>query len=712
MVELLAPAGNIDCFYAAIAAGADAVYMAGDRFGARASATNFTEEEFIDCLHYAHICGKKIYLTFNTLIKEREWKDVYDFILPLYREGLDGIIIQDIGLIKYLSEAFPSLPLHASTQMTITDASSAELLKSLGICRIVPARELSIDEIVCLKKETGLEIETFVHGALCYSYSGQCLFSSFLGGRSGNRGRCAGPCRLPYSIVDGNGRKVATDIKYPLSLKDLCTIDYIPMLIEAGIDSFKIEGRMKSPEYVAGVTSVYRKYIDYYYENKSCDVSKKDREILMKLYLRSFVGCGYYKQHNGADMITAADPSYNCQDEKTVMDIRDRFLNEKYRIPVDMEAHMRVEEPMKLTVTLGDITVSADGGIVDAATKKSATFEDVKKQLSKLGNTSFCLGILDIDMGNDCFLPVSALNELRRDAIDKLESAILDKYKRTNAKRPECTISKSMDRQECRFIATVSTIEQMEALMNSPVDVICVSYDLFYNKTVDAKCIEECHRAGKLAYIALPRIMRLRDDKYFKKFAQDIEVLAADGLLVRNLEELSFVIKCGLKLPLMLDYTMYAWNKSSLSFYKQYGDVTAPLELSLHQIDDLEDKDMIVPVYGHTPLMVSANCVYKTTGSCISDNGIHSDIKLKDRMNKEHFVINNCVHCYNEIFNAVPTSLHKYMKDITKKYSGVRLDFTVETKEETKEIVRFFTGESNVCPIDEFTLGHIDKGAI
>lgn len=259
-VELLSPAGNYESFLGAINAGADAVYLGGTKFGARAYADNFTEEEICKAIFYAHLFQKKVYLTVNTLMKNPEMDELYDYLSPFYEAGLDGVIVQDLGVFMFIREHFPHLALHVSTQMTITGVNGAKLLKELGAERIVPARELSLEEIIKMKQETGLEIETFIHGAMCYCYSGQCLFSSILGGRSGNRGRCAGPCRLPYQI--GTDKK--NDVEYPLSLKDMCTLEILPDLIEAGIDSFKIEGRMKKPEYAAGVTSIYRKYIDLY----------------------------------------------------------------------------------------------------------------------------------------------------------------------------------------------------------------------------------------------------------------------------------------------------------------------------------------------------------------------------------------------------------------------------------------------------------------
>ena len=279
--ELLAPAGNMECFKAAINAGADAVYIGGQKFGARAFAGNFTDEEVIEAIRLAHFWNKKVYLTVNTLLKDDEIRELVSYLKPFYEAGLDAVIIQDMGVLRLCRQHFPGLSLHISTQMTVTESGAANLLKELGAERIVPARELTLDEIQKLKKESGLEIETFIHGAMCYCYSGQCLFSSFLGGRSGNRGRCAQPCRQPYQTsLQKKGKK---EEHYPLSLKDMCVLPILPRLIAAGIDSFKIEGRMKSAEYVAGVTAMYRKYIDLYFDSpKSFQVSKEDISFCRK----------------------------------------------------------------------------------------------------------------------------------------------------------------------------------------------------------------------------------------------------------------------------------------------------------------------------------------------------------------------------------------------------------------------------------------------
>ena len=338
-VELLAPAGNYQAFIGAMNAGADAVYLGGEKFGARAYADNFTREEICKALRYAHIFGRKVYLTVNTLIKESEFSYLYDYLSPLYEAGLDGVIIQDLGVWQYIREVFPDMALHASTQMAITGEMGARFLKQIGAARIVPARELSLPEIQKIKKKTGLELECFIHGAMCYCYSGQCLFSSILGGRSGNRGRCAQPCRLPYQVSnwpDGLGAKTC----YPLSLKDMCTIEFIPQLIEAGIDSFKIEGRMKKPEYAAGVTAIYRKYIDNYYRHGTEKYTVKDDDMdkLRRLYIRTEVQTGYYDKTNGKEMVTLEKPGYLGADETLCREIAEKYLQREVKYPVSIRA--------------------------------------------------------------------------------------------------------------------------------------------------------------------------------------------------------------------------------------------------------------------------------------------------------------------------------------------------------------------------------------
>ena len=314
MVELLAPAGSYESLRAAVNAGADAVYIGGSRFGARAYADHPDEDALLDGIGYCHLHGKKLYMTVNTLLKEEELEqELYSYLLPYYQAGLDGVIVQDFGVVQYLAEHFPGLPVHASTQMTITGCDSVRVLQRHGVTRVVPARELSLDEVQQIIEETGIEVETFVHGALCYCYSGQCLFSSMIGGRSGNRGRCAQPCRLPFRREDGE-RNMLGSQKYLLSMKDLCTLELLPEIVGAGIASLKIEGRMKRPEYTAGVVSIYRKYLDRLEQMdgkpKHWKADPEDLRTLMDLYNRGGFTGGYYHQHNGPKMMSMERPNH------------------------------------------------------------------------------------------------------------------------------------------------------------------------------------------------------------------------------------------------------------------------------------------------------------------------------------------------------------------------------------------------------------------
>ena len=319
-IELLSPAGSYEGFEAAIGAGADAVYVGGPDFGARAYAQNFTQEELIRAIRTAHIHGRKLYLTVNTLLKNREIREkLFDSLKPLYEAGLDAVIVQDLGVFQFIRRNFPDMHIHASTQMAVTGPEGMKFLEEQGAARVVAARELSLEELAAMHKESSIEIEAFVHGALCYSLSGQCLMSSILGGRSGNRGRCAQPCRLPYQVRKGEDRKFPkTEDLCPLSLKDICTLDILPEIVEAGVMSLKIEGRMKQPGYTAGVTGMYRKYLDILLENRqNYQVTDKDRKYLLDIFNRGGSCTGYYKQHNGPSMMAFSN-------EKNLRNVRRR----------------------------------------------------------------------------------------------------------------------------------------------------------------------------------------------------------------------------------------------------------------------------------------------------------------------------------------------------------------------------------------------------
>jgi len=422
-MELLAPAGSYESLVAAVNAGADAVYMGGTRFGARAYADNPETDRFIDGIKYAHRYKVKVYMTVNTLFKPSEISELKEYIRPYYEAGVDGIIVQDLGAVQVLRENYPDLKFHASTQMTVANVYSAKLLKELGLTRVVPARELSLAEIKKIK-DTGIEVETFVHGALCYCYSGQCLMSSLIGGRSGNRGRCAQPCRLEYTVPNKGYKDPFT----LLSLKDLCSIRLLPQLAKAGIDSLKIEGRMKSPRYTAGVTAVWRKYIDLL-ENvgeEGFKVSPEDIKMLSDIYDRGGTTDGYYFEHNGPDMMAWEDRKDRFgQNEELYAYLDETYVNTIRKIPIKGVVTIRQDRSIQLSaIASGYKPCAIKADRPDKAVNRALTEADILKQLTKTGGTMFEWEELTVDTDGDSFVPMGALNEMRRTVLGALQEEI------------------------------------------------------------------------------------------------------------------------------------------------------------------------------------------------------------------------------------------------------------------------------------------------
>ena len=420
--ELLSPAGTYEGFIGAINAGADAVYFGGTLYSARAFADNFDVNQAVRAIRYAGLFSVRTYLTVNTLTDERELEELPGFLQPYADAGLTGVIVQDLGVLHVIRERFPDLELHASTQMAVTGVYGAKLLKRHGVSRVVPARELSLYELKQLREKAKVEVEAFIHGSMCYAYSGLCLFSGMIGGRSGNRGRCAGSCRLPYKVEN-------SEPTYCLSMKDLNSLADLPALIEAGIDSFKIEGRMKKPEYTAGVTAMYRKYIDRYMSHPdNYRIDQRDLDILRGLYQRTQLENGYLHRHNGKELITMGLPGYAGTDEQLLESIRRQYIEILRTKSVDMYCTVRSGQPVSLTVLSGETAHTEEGIIATPAKSKPMGVSDVKKQLSKLGDTFFSAGEIHIDLDEDSsgvFVPVSALNELRRKALTALEERLI-----------------------------------------------------------------------------------------------------------------------------------------------------------------------------------------------------------------------------------------------------------------------------------------------
>lgn len=735
-IELLAPAGSYEGLVAAVNAGADAVYIGGQKFGARAYADNPMEDDLIKGIRYAHLHGSKVHMTVNTLLKEKELeKELYEYIKPYYQAGLDAVIVQDFGVFSFLREYFPQLPLHASTQMTIAGVPAARLLKENGAQRVVLARELSLAEVKNICSQVDVEVECFVHGAICYCYSGQCLFSSFLGGRSGNRGRCAQPCRLPYETYSGKQKLSKAKELYPLSLKDMMTVEYLPELIQAGITSFKIEGRMKRPEYAAGVVEIYRRYIDGYLEHPDrFHVEGADRERLLQLYSRSGNSKGYYKQHNGRDMLTLENPAYRSGEESMFQQIQEKYKNQPMQHNISGNLKAFKGKSLELSVTMGDITVSVQGATVEKAQNQPLSRERIEKQLNKTGGTSFKFQQLEIQMEDDIFIPMQALNEVRRNVLQQLEEAMLIKHlpEPKQWAEPEKPAGKNQKKavtysqKERAMEVSVETMEQLKQVAkHKAVTAVYVDASMISlressdTKAADNRWLEQMSEAvsyvkeqKKSVYLYLPAVFRQTTYKRYDTFKEQLFSMPWDGMVVRSLDELGWLKENGYDKEIISDFNMYTFNHRAVDFLKKNGvtKVTSPLELTQYELRDMEENGVLM-VYGHIPFMATAQCVHKTFLGCDKKT---TQLTLKDRYKKNFYVKNYCDYCYNIIRNGVPLSLMGAGKVVEQiPHSGVRLLFSMESARECKEILDGFVAmdeEKEKELFSEFTRGHIKKG--
>lgn len=697
--ELLAPAGNLEILKGVIESGADAVYVGGSMFGARAYANNFTEEELLEAIDFAHLRGVKVYLTVNTLIKNSEFSKLYDYLLVYYKRGLDAVIVQDLGVVKAIHEYFPSMEIHTSTQMTVTGADGVRFLSQFGVTRVVMAREVSLAEMKRIHEETGMELEAFVHGALCYSYSGQCLFSSILGGRSGNRGRCAQPCRLPYTV---EGKKD----EYILSLKDMCGIKALDKLHDAGVYSLKIEGRMKQLEYACGVVKYYRSYID-----SKKPVSDADYDRIKELGNRCGFTDRYYFDHNGSDMVTYVKPNFvsNAAEPSP----------EKRKLSIEGELVLREGEPGSLTVKRGDVTYKASIEPVSAALKAPLDKKAAIDRINKTGDTDFEFSHIKAQIGENVFVPNGALNKLRRDAISGLCDKLLKKYYRDDARYtdmsrltalPEHVVKSDAAHDEAindyTTICSCMTRAQLDTLISYECfDVFYLDFDMYDRKTLIqqfADDVQSLTKRNKKVYLMLPTIFRADSSDYFVSIAKELDKVCFEGFVVKNYEELYLTENLFTGKKVILDHNMYTFNDVSKSAFFEHGvsGDTVPLELNSKEIMHRNNIGSQMIVYGYYPLMTTANCVHKNTKGCDKKQKL---IYLKDRYNKSFAVCNNCKECYNTIYNSLPTMLTKNISKL--KEAGIRsfrYSFTIETPKQIKAVM-----DDNVA---EYTNGHYKRG--
>lgn len=697
--ELLAPAGNLEILKGVIESGADAVYVGGSMFGARAYANNFTEEELLEAIDFAHLRGVKVYLTVNTLIKNSEFSKLYDYLLVYYKRGLDAVIVQDLGVVKAIHEYFPSMELHTSTQMTVTGADGVRFLSQFGVTRVVMAREVSLAEMKRIHEETGMELEAFVHGALCYSYSGQCLFSSILGGRSGNRGRCAQPCRLPYTV---EGKKD----EYILSLKDMCGIKALDKLHDAGVYSLKIEGRMKQLEYACGVVKYYRSYID-----SKKPVSDADYDRIKALGNRCGFTDRYYFDHNGSDMVTYVKPNFvsNAAEPSP----------EKRKLSIEGELVLREGEPGSLTVKRDDVTYKASIEPVSAALKAPLDKKAAIDRINKTGDTDFEFSHIKAQIGENVFVPNGALNKLRRDAISGLCDKLLKKYYRNDARYadmsgltalPEHVVKSDAAHDEAindyTTICSCMTRAQLDTLIGYECfDVFYLDFDMYDRKTLIqqfADDVKSLTKQNKKVYLMMPTIFRADSSDYFVSIAKELDKVSFEGFVVKNYEELYLTENLFTGKKVILDHNMYTFNDVSKSAFFEHGvsGDTVPLELNSREIMHRNNIGSQMIVYGYYPLMTTANCVHKNTKGCDKKQKL---IYLKDRYNKSFAVCNNCKECYNTIYNSLPTMLTKNIGKL--KEAGIRsfrYSFTIETPTQIKAVM-----DDKVA---EYTNGHYKRG--
>lgn len=780
--EILAPAGSYDIMQQAFQAGADAVYLGGTSFGARAYAANLTEEELLRGIEYTKLHHKKLYLTVNTLLKNEEIDRLFVYLKKPYEAGLDAVIVQDMGVAALIHEMFPEMELHASTQMSLTTHYGANLLKEMGAVRIVPARELSIEEIRRIKQETGLEIEVFVHGALCYSYSGHCLLSSMIGGRSGNRGRCAQPCRQQYSLPDGTSG-------YYLSPKDLCGLSAVPELIEAGVDSFKIEGRMKKPEYVISAVEAYKRAVEAYVSQQTFDVDL-ERERLADIFNRGNFTEGYFHCHNGKEMMCVDRNNHNGLMIGTVVGVQggqvkihlQRNLNRGDVLEIRTQRGKLIEltsgeigragkevwlnakqlkdiqpddlvfrtkntllcetilaensvcglkENIHISVTLkkelsamikadcGEKSVTVTGTVVTKAQNQPLTEAMIIEKLNKLGEAPFVITDITIDMDEDCFFSMKEFNALRRQALAELEQVCSVDKKRQLKTQPTDSFTEWKQKEkfekqtnigedelplETRLSVAVSTLEQLELVCQYPnVQRMELELEAFSSQNIE-EFINKIHQFGKKAYINLPRMFRRNMEPELLELLN----MNPDGFIVRTLDELAFLREKQVQVPVICDYSLYAYNWEAVNQYQTFMSnlhLTLPVELNGSELEELllrtPETEWEWILYGCQPVMITTQCTIKNTTGCYHEG---RDVCLKND-HKDVFRIHPvCKYCYNVIYQKEPTSLIPVRQELKEnQIKTYRILLTTERKSEINEILNLSSRTSE-------NSGHYKKG--
>ncbi|MGH4119582.1 DUF3656 domain-containing U32 family peptidase [Clostridium sp.] len=778
-IELLAPAGSMESVIAAVQMGADAVYIGGSKFSARAFAFNFDNENIARAVDYCHIYGVRVYVTVNTLVKDNELKEIMEYVGFLYSVGVDALILQDTGLIYLVKNNFPDFEMHASTQMTIHNGEGALLLKDMGFKRIVLSRELSLKEVNYISNTLKVETEVFVHGALCICYSGQCLMSSIIGGRSGNRGRCAQPCRLPYTLIDKNSNR--TDEAYLLSPKDICTLDNLKDIVATGTSSLKIEGRMKKPEYVAGVVEIYRRALDNVY-NKTIQKLDVDTKVLTQLFNREGFSKAYLYGNTGKNMMAykvpknsglpigrvAADLSVTLLENvalkdgimfsddgfsiaKIIMDGKDvekavtgsrvmlkptkykagdflykisdvELMNElaksyidkyKRKIALNLSIEFSVNKPLCISASYMGKNFHALGDLVQVAVNKPLESLRIIQNLSKTGDTPFKINEVKFESFEEGFVPMAALNSVRRELINDIQNYIIGKYKREknnqiNYNKKLVEPQKNKDSNIPETLIYVTTQEQLKAALEMGFDNIAINPFM-------RQCNIDLSLCSANMYLKIPNIIKGE----FESVCEFIEnnLCRVKGIITANL---GIINRFNKKTIIIGDYKLNIFNKYSGDFYQNFLNGTCiSAELNQKEIKEIAVKSSLplqIMIYGKYELMVSEYCAIGSVFGNKSENNTcvekctSGSYTLKDRKG-EQFSINTDKYCRSYIYNNVPVNLISNMSEIVKNnICSFRLDFLDENYDETIEVLKNYIKREWPGEFKNYTRGHYKRG--
>lgn len=684
-LELLAPAGSEAALHAAVQAGADAVYLGGSQFNARRSADNFSLDELKKQADYCHLYGVDVHAAVNTLVKENELGAFADYICGLSDAGADAFIVQDIGAAELIRKILPDMTLHASTQMTVTSLEGVKYLENMGFSRVVLSRELSESEIEYICSHTKTEIEVFIHGAICMSYSGQCLMSSILGGRSGNRGCCAQPCRLPYAIEE-NGHKYAEG--YLLSPKDLALVNKLGRLREIGVKSLKIEGRLKRAEYVSAVVGIYRKYLD-----NTVKVSESDMAELKNAFSRSGFTDGYFSGKLGAQMMSHKTPG-NISDNKFSDDAKKRAAKDANirKIPIHITAMLMKNQPPEVTFYDNDNNYATVSGAVNAETaiNKPLNKDRFNEQLLKLGNTPFAAEDIYTSIENGITLPVKEINVLRREAVQKLSDMRIKRgEKQKNTFTMPATVQKTYIMP--MLTAEVYTAEQARAASELGIQRIYAPDEV----------------AEHIRHGADTEIVVKTQDIFTK------EEISCDKVSVSSAAAAAYYEGK----ELYGDFRLNIFNSLTVKHFGYMKSVTLSPELNIGEIRELikhTDVNTEVIAYGRLPLMLMKNCPLKAAGNCQKGKNRFS---LRDRKNQLFPVICQKA-CRAALLNSKPIfTADKIDEIIHCGMTGIKLLFTTEDYAECRSIIEMYqkamSGEKIMKPADNtFTRGHFYRGVL